>query len=103
MLWTLLTVTSSATFIASTVVSAKHAKAGVGSYALAIAIGLLLGACNAWSMYKVGRTVAGRTKAYSESQQEWCFRALYLAATLWIPVAAFLGDWVTSAVIRLVV
>ena len=103
MLWTLLTLTSSATLVASAVISAKHAQAGLGSYSLAIIIGLLLAVCNAWTMYKVGGTLADRSKRYSESVKEWRFRALYLAATLWIPLAAFLGDWVTSAAIRLAV
>jgi hypothetical protein len=103
MLWTLLTVTSSVTFIASAVLSAKHANAGFGSYVLAITVGLLLGVGNALAMYKVSGTVASRSKQYSQSLQEWCFRALYLAAAMWIPFAAFLGDWVTSAAMRLVV
>jgi hypothetical protein len=47
MLWTLLTLISSATFIAGAVESAQNAAADVGGYVLAITIGLLLGVCNA--------------------------------------------------------
>ena len=101
MLWTLLTVTSSATFLLGALSSARDGKVGFGGYAFAITVGLLLGACNAWTMYKVAGAVAGRSKRYSESVQEWCFRALYFAAMLWIPFAAFLGDWVTSVAMRL--
>jgi hypothetical protein len=102
MLWTLLTTISSATFIVGAMISAKHARAGLGGYAFAIAIGLLLGACSAWALYAVGDAVADRSKRYSESVQEWCFRALYLAAAVWIPFAAFLGNWVTSVAMRFV-
>jgi hypothetical protein len=83
--------------------SAKHARAGFGAYALAVTIGLLLGACNAWALYAVADTVADRSKRSSESLQEWCFRALYLAATVWIPFAVFLGNWVTRAAMRFLV
>jgi len=83
--------------------SAKGARAGFGSYASAVTIGLLLGACNARALYAVADTIADRSKRYSESLQEWCFRALYLAATLWIPFAAFLGNWAASVAMRFLV
>jgi hypothetical protein len=102
MLWTLLTLTSSVTLIASAVLSAKHARAGFGGYALAITIGLLLGVCNALAVYKLGEAVAGRSTAYSQSLGRWRFRALYFAAALWIPFVAFLGDWAAATAMRLV-
>ena|SRR5205807_7439288 len=54
MLLTLLTATTSTTFFASAVIAARHAKAGLSGYVLAIIIGLLLAICNAWTLYKVG-------------------------------------------------
>ena len=103
MLWTLLTVTSSASFLAGALASAKHAKAGFGGYTLAIIIGLLLGVCNACTLSKLADTVAHRLERYSESTQEWGFRVLYLAASMWILFAALLGGWATSTAIRLLV
>jgi hypothetical protein len=64
----------------SAVLSANHANAGPGMYALAIMVGVLLGGCNAWTMYKVAGTVESRSEPYSDSLKEWCFRALYFAA-----------------------
>jgi hypothetical protein len=103
MLLTLLTGTSSATFFAAAVVAARHAKAGLGGYALAIIIGLFLAVCNAWILYKLGDILAGLTRSHSEAQQNRWGRAAFVAMVLWLPVAAFLGDWVASAAMRLVV
>jgi hypothetical protein len=102
MLWTLLTATSSVTFIASAVLSARHAQVGFGSYVLAITIGLLLGTCNAVTMYKVAGSAEVQLRHHSESLQRWCFNALYVAAALWILFAAFLGEWAATVALRLV-
>lgn len=67
---------------------------------MAITIGLLLAVSNAWAMIKAIKVIAASLQRYSESQREWCLGALYVAATLWIPFAAFLGHWVTSVAIR---
>ena len=53
MLWTLLTLTSSATLIAGAFSSAKHANAGEDIYVIAIISGVSMGACNALTMYKL--------------------------------------------------
>ena len=101
MLLTLLTFTSSATFLTSAVLAARHANVAVGNYIVAVIIGLLLAACNAWMVYKAGDILAGLTKSWSKSRQEWSGRAFFLMMLLWMPFAAFIGDWVTSAAIRL--
>jgi hypothetical protein len=103
MLWTLLSASSFFSFIASAVLVAHGAGGGFNKYALALSIGLLLGVCNVWALEMVGRTVFERSKHHSESAREWCFRALYLGAALWILFAAFLGDLVMSAALRLTV
>ena len=106
MLFELLALTSSVMFLVSSVASAKHASAGVGGYALAAGIGLALGLCNEWAMRKLGRAASDYSRKYSEklriSSIEWRLRALYLAAFVWIAVAALLGDRVASVAIRLV-
>jgi hypothetical protein len=100
MLLTLLTATSSATFFASAVLTARHQHAALGGYVLAIIIGSLLAACNAYVLYKAGDVVASLTRSSSKSMQEWCGRAFFLVTLLWIPTAAFLGNWTTSAAMR---
>jgi hypothetical protein len=100
MLLTLLTALSSATFFGSAVLAAIHEHATLGGYVLAIVIGLLLAACNAWIVYKAGDVVADLTSSCSKPRQKWCGRVFFLVILLWIPLAAFLGDWTTSAVIR---
>jgi hypothetical protein len=52
MLWSLLTLISSLTLMASSLVAARQASAGFGGYALAVIIGLVLGVCNAWTLYR---------------------------------------------------
>jgi hypothetical protein len=53
MLFTLLTAMTSVVFFTIAVAAAKHAKAGLGGYALAIIIGLSLAIGNAWGLYKM--------------------------------------------------
>jgi len=100
MLLTLLAAVSSVTFLASAVLAAKNTHAAIGGYVLAIIIGLLLAACNAWVVYKAGERVANLTSSSSQSRQEWFGRAFFLAILLWLPLAAFLGNWVALAVMR---
>ena len=101
MLWTLLTTISSLTILATAVMSAKQVRGGPGSYALAIALGAVLAVCNAWAASKIA-TMAQKSRGYSPSIREWCLGGLYFAAILWMPVAAFIGDCTTSAVLRLI-
>lgn len=103
MLWTLLTAISSLTIFATSVISAKQMRGGPGSYLLAIAIGAALAVCNAWAASRIATTADQSSRGYSPSIREWCLGGLYFAAILWMPVAAFIGDWATSTVLRLIV
>jgi len=100
MLLTLLAASSSVTFLASAVLAAKHEHAALGGYLLAVLVGLLLAACNAWVIYRAGDRLAGATASSSKARQEWFGRAFFLVFLLWLPLAAFLGNWVTLAVMR---
>ena len=100
MLLTLMTASSSVTFFVSAVLVAKHVNASLGGYLMAILVGLLLAVCNAWTVHKVGEILAKLTSSWSKSRQDWCGRAFFIAMLLWLPFAAFLGDWVTSAAMR---
>lgn len=88
--------------IAGALASAKLAKAGFGAYALAIGTGLALGLSLGWVMWTTGKLVAARIKTQPDSSRERYAKALYLAAVLWIMLGLFLGNWLSSAAMRLV-
>jgi hypothetical protein len=84
--------------------SAKRAGVGYLGYVLAVVSGLVIGACCAFGMWKLGKVVWTRTsKLEPESGQRWYFGALYFSAILWIFLAAVLGKWITAGLLRLVV
>jgi hypothetical protein len=83
--------------------SARRAGVGYAGYALAVVSGLVIGACCAFGMWKLGKMVGTRTSRLEpDSGQLWYFRALYFSALLWIFLAAVLGKWVTVGLLRLV-
>lgn len=100
MLLTLLAATSSVILFASAVLAATHGHAAFGTYLLAIVVGLLLALCNGWIVYKAGDLLAKLTCSSSKRRQEWFGRAFFLVILLWLPVAAYVGSWVSSAVMR---
>lgn len=101
MLLTLLTAASSVTLFVAASAAATHAKAGFGGYALTIFVGLLLAVCNALILYKLADILAVATKSRSEVQQNRWGRVAAVVMVLWLPLAAFLGDWVGSEAMRL--
>jgi hypothetical protein len=84
------------------VVSARLANAGFVGYALVITLGLALGVGCAWTMRTAGSVAAACISRQSAPWQERSFRALYLAAGLWIVVSLVLGVWVSSMALRLI-
>jgi len=62
-------------------------------YAAAILIGAVVGACGAWSMRIVRSSLKARPHGL------WFFRALYIAAVVWIILALFLGSFATKCLI----
>jgi len=101
MLLTLLAALSSATFFASAVLAARHEHAALVGYILAVVTGLLLATGNGWAVYRAGTLLANLTSSSSKARQDWWGRAFFLLILLWLPLAAYLGDRVSSAVIRL--
>jgi hypothetical protein len=51
-------------------------------------------------MQKVGGLVHAHLKQGTVFVQERYFRLLYFCALLWIVFALFVGDWVTSVLLR---
>jgi len=82
--------------------SAKLARLGFGGYAVAVIIGLAVGLSFAWVMWTAVRSIGMRSRSGSESKplQSWYLAALYLAAVPWIFLAGFIGQSVSSAVLR---
>ncbi len=76
---------------------------GLAGYALAVVTGSVVGGGCVWVQSRLARTVEAITSRADQgsAQRRW-FTALYLCWAFWILVAAVLGKWLTSTVIRLV-
>lgn len=101
MLWTMLHTICFFGCIIAAVGAAREAKIGFIGYALAVAIGLAMGGGLTWVMWNTGERVIAAVEARSEARQELYFRMLYLAAVLWVLIAIFIADYVTSVAMRL--
>lgn len=99
-LWDLLIAVCFVVPIGGALGSARLAKTGFTGYALAAALGLLLGLLLARIMVVLGKIVAAHIKRQPESAQEQYFRALYFTPMLWIVFGLFLGGWISSAALR---
>src|SRR5581483_4360848 len=83
--------------------AATVAKATAGNHVLAALVGLMVGAACAWGMWRVGETVGTRaSKLQSESRYRWYIRGIYISSVFWIFLAAVLGRWAASGLLRLV-
>ena len=83
--------------------TAKRAKTGIAGYFLAIAIAFLMGAVFAWIMWASGKAIGANIQRRSPSLREWYFRALYLAAVVWIIVVALAAQQVLSLALHVAV
>jgi hypothetical protein len=101
MLWTMLNVICFLVCIIGAAGAAREAKAGLIGYALALIIGLAIGGSSAWAMQSVGERVGAATQAHPAARRELCFKVLYVVAVLWIIIALFIADHLTSAAMRL--
>lgn len=101
-LWHLLEAICFVTPISGALAGARLSKAGFGGYALGIGVGLALGFCFAWTMWNAGRAFVARTKNKPDSARESYARLLYFGAILWIAFGLVVGEWASSAAMRLV-
>jgi hypothetical protein len=91
--------------IGGAIASARHAKVGPGGYALAMTVGLAVGACCAWTMWIMHKAFATNLRQrpdWQHAMSKWYFRTFYFSKILWIGFALLLGAWLSSAVLRLV-
>jgi len=106
-LWQLLILICLAMPIGTALASAKYAEVGLGGYALALAVGLVVGVACAYVMWATHKIVVSnlggrRERERSTSQREWYFGAFYLAKIFWILFAGLLGGWASLSLLRLV-
>jgi hypothetical protein len=92
MLFEMLCLSSSLEFLFIAVGLEKHTNAGVAGYALAVLIGLVLGAANEWAVRTLGVWLYHRPMRYSHAVREWCLGAYMLSIVVWpLCAAGFLG------------
>ena len=99
MLWTMILATAAVAAVFSSIGAAHAAGAGVVGYAAAILIGATVGSGSAWMLNRLGDVLYKRWRKYPERQAERRFRAMYLAAAVWVVIGAFLAGLLTSAAI----
>jgi hypothetical protein len=90
-----------ATPIAISFVEARRASVGVGSYALALIVGIASGAFFGWTMWATHLAVGNRIMKAAPAKQEWYARALYFTKFLWIALAVFVAGWLSNVVLRI--
>jgi hypothetical protein len=91
--------------IGTSLSSARYANVGPGGYVLAVAVGLSVGVCCGWMMWKTHKFVGSKLQQLagaSFARQEWYFRWFHLAKFLWVAFAGFLGFWISLTLLRLV-
>jgi hypothetical protein len=101
MLWTMLNAICFLVCILGSVGAGRAARTGPLGYVLAVVIGLALGESSTWLMWNVCERVGVAVQVHPERRRELYFRALYVAAVLWILIALFVADRLTSAAMRL--
>jgi hypothetical protein len=105
-LWHVLILICVALPIGSALASARYVNVAPGGYLLAAAVGLVVGACCGWVMWKTHWVVGSKVQRHFShaplASQEWYFRAFYLAKLVWVGLAGFLGFWLSLALLRVV-
>jgi hypothetical protein len=101
-LWHLLLLICIATPVWASLAAARRSNVGVAGYTLALIVGLALGAFFGWTMWATHWIVGNKIDRAAPAKQEWYFRALYFSKLLWMVLAAFVGLWLTTALLRVV-
>ena len=101
MLWTMLNAICFLVCIFASVGAARAARTSPFGYVLSVLIGLVLGGASTWAMWSVGERIGTAAQVQPESRRQVYFRVLYVAAVVWILIALFIADRVTSAAMRL--
>jgi hypothetical protein len=99
-LWNLLNAICFFIPVAGAISESRDAKTGLSGYALAIAVGVVLGMGCTWIMWSVGERIGASVKPYSHSRQERHLRILYVGAVVWLLAVAFLSRFVLLAVMH---
>lgn len=104
-LWHLLTLICVALPVGTSLASAQYANVGFGGSVLATAVGLVVGACCGWVMWRTHKIVVSSLQRLSPSgdslgKREWYFGGFYLAKVLWLGFAGVLGFSLSLALSR---
>jgi len=95
-LWDLMTLIAAVTPMSGCMEAANFGKYRMGGYAFAFTLGLILGFCNGWMVWKFRRSTFKRLL-----QAPWLLPYVYGAAALWIMIGSvFLAADITSALVR---
>ena len=101
MLWTLLTCSSSLSFLFMALTTAREVRAGIGGFLIVIVIGVAFAICNFWCLTKLAGAAEDRLRSYAEAFRERVLRIVYFGAAMWIFGAAFLSLWITTRILSL--
>ena len=101
-LWHLLLLICIATPVSVSVIAARRASVGIAGYALALMVGLALGAFFGWTMWAAHWIVGNKIMRAAPARQEWYGGAFYFSKVLWSLLAAVVALRLTSVVLRLV-
>lgn len=94
MLWTLIIAISSLSVVGCPFIWANRPNVSVTyPHALALAVGVPMAILNAWVWSKAMNGSEARLEGYPESVQNRWFAALYIGATVWIPLGTWLACW----------
>jgi hypothetical protein len=105
-LWHLLILICVALPVGTSLAAAQYAKVGFEGSVLAAAVGLVVGPCCGWVMWRTHKIVVSRLQPLLPSgdslgKREWYFGGgFYLAKVLWLGFAGFLGFSLSLALSR---
>jgi len=101
MLLILLIVVSSVVIVVCAVSEAVGDHATLIGYCVAVAVGALLAACNAWGMNRLVARLAKITVSMPPVSQEWAGSVFWAAVMLvWLPLIGFVATWCASIALR---
>ncbi|MGB8887672.1 MAG: hypothetical protein WCC87_13170 [Candidatus Korobacteraceae bacterium] len=89
-LWQILTALCFLMPVAFALDAANSVKHSVVGYAVALIVGIIVGVCTAFAMWKVGGQLS-KLRSTATSSQGVIIACICLASTLWIGIAGYLG------------
>ena len=101
-LWHLLLGMYLSVSVSAAISAAKIRAAGIGSYSLALVIGLTCGLLGAWTMNVAGYKTHTYLRSRPERLQERYYRLLYAGAIAWILMSGLIVGLGSSALLGMI-